>query len=54
MGQTAMSIYSPGRGRRRVVEKFANRQGFWMLGILGVIMTGLLMLILAYLNVDMD
>jgi hypothetical protein len=54
MGQTAMSIYSPGRGRRRVVEKFATRQGLWILGILGVITMGVLMLMLAYMNFDMD
>jgi membrane protein YqaA with SNARE-associated domain len=50
-----MRNYSPGKGRRRAVEKFTNRQGLWILVILGVTMVGILMLILSgYLNADMD
>jgi len=29
-----MKTRSPGRGRRKAVEKFTSRQGLWMLGIL--------------------
>jgi hypothetical protein len=51
-----MSNYSPlERGRRKVVEKFTSRQGLWLLGTVAVIMMGLMLLILlGYLNVDMD
>jgi hypothetical protein len=51
-----MSNYSPlERGRRRFVEKFTSRQGIWLLGILAVIMMGMMLLILlGYVNVDMD
>jgi hypothetical protein len=56
MDQTTMSKYSPhGRGRRKFVEKFTSRQGLWLLGIAAVMMMGMLLLILlGYLNVDMD
>jgi hypothetical protein len=51
-----MSKYSPhGRGRRKFVEKFGSRQGLWVLGIVGLIMMAMMVLILlGYLNVDMD
>jgi hypothetical protein len=50
-----MSIYSPGRGRRKEVRKFTTRQGLWIAGLVGVVMAGMLMLILlGYVNVDMD
>jgi hypothetical protein len=51
-----MSKYSPhGRGRRKFVEKFGSRQGLWVLGIAGLIMMAMMVLILlGYLNVDMD
>jgi hypothetical protein len=53
-GTGRMRKYSPGRGRKKGVKKFTNRKGLWMLGILSVIMIGILLLILRYLNVDMD
>jgi len=51
-----MSTYSPfGRGRRKSVEKFTSRQGLRLLGIVGVILMGMMLLmLLGYLNVDMD
>jgi hypothetical protein len=54
--QRTMSNSSPlGRGRRKFVEKFTSRQGFWLLGIVAVIMMGMMLLILlGYVNVDMD
>jgi len=43
------------RGRRKFVEKFTSCQGLWLLGIVAVIMMGMMLLILlGYLNVDMD
>jgi hypothetical protein len=50
-----MSIYSPGRGRRKAVRKFTIRQGLWIVAIVGAVLAGMLMLILfGYVNVDMD
>jgi hypothetical protein len=51
-----MSNYSPlERGRRKYVEKFTSRQGLWLLGIVAVILMGMMFLVLlGYLNVDMD
>ena len=50
-----MQNYSPTRGRRKVVETFTIREGFWMLGIVCVIMMGIMLLFLfGYLNVDID
>jgi hypothetical protein len=55
IGQSAMSIYSPVRGKRKAARKFTIRQGLWIAGIVGVVMAGMLMLILlGYVNVDMD
>jgi hypothetical protein len=37
------------------VEQFSVREGFWMLGIVGVILIGIMLLALfGYLNFDMD
>ena len=49
-----MNNYSPARGRKKVVEKFTIREGFWIVGILAVILMGILLLFLfGYLNADM-
>jgi len=43
------------RGRRKYVEKFTSRQGLWLLRIVAVILMGMMLLVLlGYLNVDMD
>lgn len=48
-----MHNYSPTKGRRKVVDKFTIREGFWMLGAGGVILMGIMLLFLfAYLNAD--
>jgi hypothetical protein len=54
--ESSMSTYSPfGRGRRKFAEKFTSRQGLWLLGIVAVIMMAMMLLIvLGYLNVDID
>jgi hypothetical protein len=46
---------SPLRGRRKAVERlFTVREGFWMLGMVGVILMGIiLLLLLGYLDADM-
>jgi hypothetical protein len=50
-----MRNHWPSRGRRKTVEQFTVREGFWMLGIVGVILMGLMLLALfGYLNFDMD
>jgi hypothetical protein len=50
-----MSSYSPGRGRRKAVRRFTNRDGLWIVGIVSVILVGMLMLILlGYLDVNAD
>ena len=37
------------------MEQFTVREGFWMLGIVGVILIGIMLLTLfGYLNFDMD
>ena len=48
-----MHNHWPTRGRRRVVEQFSPREGFWMLGIVGVLLVGIMLLfLLGYLNAD--
>ena len=50
-----MHNHWPSRGRRKAVEQFSVREGFWMLGIVGVILMVIMLLFLfGYLNVDMD
>jgi len=39
-----MSIYSSGRGRRKAVEKFRFRDGFWILVVITVLLIALLYL----------
>jgi Na+-driven multidrug efflux pump len=49
-----MKSRSPGRGRRKAVEKF-SRQGVWMLAILALISIGLgLLYVFGYLHLDAD
>ena len=49
-----MHNHWPSRGRRKAVEQFSIREGFWMLGIVGVIlMVIMLLFLLGYLNADM-
>ena len=49
-----MHNHWPSRGRRKAVEQFSVREGFWMLGIVGVILMGIMLLFLfGYLNADM-
>jgi hypothetical protein len=47
---------SPLRGRRKAVERlFRVREGFWMLGIIGIIVMGIMLLLLfGYLDADMN
>ena len=50
-----MHNHWPSRGRRKAVEQFSVREGFWMLGIVGVILMVIMLLALfGYLNFDMD
>jgi hypothetical protein len=50
-----MHNHWPSRGRRKAVEQFSVREGFWVLGIVGVILMGIMLLALfGYLNFDMD
>jgi hypothetical protein len=50
-----MHNHWPSRGRRKTVELFTVREGFWMLGIVGVILISIMLLVLfGYLNFDMD
>jgi hypothetical protein len=50
-----MHNHWPSRGRRKAVEQFSVREGFWMLGIVGVVLMVIMLLFLfGYLNVDMD
>ena len=49
-----MHNHWPSRGRRKAVEQFSVREGFWMLGIVGVILMVIMLLFLfGYLNADM-
>jgi hypothetical protein len=42
------------KGRRREVDKFTIREGFWMLGIVCVaLMVTMLLFLFGYLNADM-
>jgi hypothetical protein len=48
-----MRGYSLGRGRRKVVKRFTNRQGFWVL--ITLLLLGVLTVYLfVYLHVDGD
>jgi hypothetical protein len=50
-----MHNHWPSRGRKKAVEEFSFREGFWMLGIVMVVLTVImLMFLFGYLNVDMD
>jgi hypothetical protein len=50
-----MKTQSPGRGRRKAVEKFTSRQGLWMLALLILIPITLgLLYVLGYLHLDAD
>ena len=49
-----MHNHWPSRGRRKTAEQFTVREGFWMLGIVGVILMVIMLLFLfGYLNADM-
>src|SRR6266480_3465568 len=45
-----MHNHSPTRGRRRVVDKFTIREGFWMLGLVGAILMGIMLLFLFWVS----
>jgi hypothetical protein len=48
-----MHNYSPTRGRRKAVDKFTVREGFWMLGVVGMVLMGIVLLfVFGYLNAD--
>jgi hypothetical protein len=50
-----MGKYSYGKGRRKVIEEFSNRQGLWILAVLGAFAMGTLLLyMLGYLHLDGD
>jgi hypothetical protein len=50
-----MGKYSYAKGRRKVVEKFTNRQWLGMLAMVSAILIGMLLLyVLGYLNIDAD
>jgi hypothetical protein len=49
-----MHNHWPSRGRRKAVEQFSFREGFWMLGIVGaVLMVIVLLFWFGYLNAEM-
>jgi hypothetical protein len=46
---------SAGRSKRMRVEKFTNRQGLWMLGLLTLVLLAVTLLyVFGYLHVDAD
>jgi hypothetical protein len=48
-----MGKYCYGRGRRKVTEEFTNRQGLWILVMVGAILIGTMLLYtLGYLHID--
>jgi hypothetical protein len=50
-----MGKYCYGKGRRKVIEQFTNRQGLWILAVLSAFLMGTLLLyILGYLYLDGD
>jgi hypothetical protein len=50
-----MGKYSYGKGRRKVIEEFTNRQGLWILAVLSAFAIGTLLLyMLGYLHLDAD
>ena len=50
-----MGKYCYGKGRRKVIQQFTNRQGFWILAVFSAIAGGTLVLyILGYLHLDGD
>jgi len=50
-----MGKYSYGKGRRKAIGKFTNRQGLWILAMVGAILIGTLLLyMLGYLRIDAD
>jgi hypothetical protein len=53
--QSAMGKYCYGKGRRKVIEEFTNRQGLWILAVLSAFAIGTLLLyMLGYLHLDGD
>ena len=40
----AMGIYNPGKGRKRAVKKFTNRDGLWMLLLIAAAMVIMMVL----------
>jgi hypothetical protein len=50
-----MGKYCYGKGRRKVIEEFTNRQGLSILAVLSALAMGTLLLyILGYLDLDGD
>jgi hypothetical protein len=48
-----MGKYRYGKGRRRIIDGFTNRQGIWILAVLGAFAIAILLLyILGYLRLD--
>ena len=48
-----MHNHSPTRGRRKAVDKFTVREGFWVLGVVVMALMGVVMLfVFGYLDVD--
>jgi hypothetical protein len=51
----AMRTYSPDRGRKKAVQRFTIREGFWMVAIIAATMIGMVVLwLLGILNFEMD
>ena len=50
-----MGKYTYGKGRRKATDNFTNRQGLWILLMVGAILIGTLVLYtLGYLHIDAD
>jgi hypothetical protein len=50
-----MKARSPGRGRKKAVEKFTSRQGLLMLAMVILLSIGLVLLyVLGYLHLDAE
>jgi hypothetical protein len=50
-----MRNYSPGRGRKKAVQRFTTRKGLWMVGMIAAALIGMIVLwLLGILKVDVD
>jgi hypothetical protein len=50
-----MRNFSPGRGRKKAVQRFTTRKGLWMVGIIAAALIGMILLwLLGIVNFDAD